>query len=155
MLSRHYSSALRCVGQTLDAQQIEVFDLRCEDDCLRLECGDPKPPYSNIVELRYSIDDLMTLEIEAKARRGKSFNTVSFDGLPEIFRALGRYVDTEKGLLQRICNADSSGDKDTIRLEYLTRNREVRSKSFSTDSLYEHSVRMYKERARKERHPWG
>jgi hypothetical protein len=142
----HYSSALRCVGQALQKRNIEVFDLKCEDETFLLQCGDPSPPYFSLIELRYSLDNLIAIEREARARRRDSLKTVQFEGLPEMLRAVGRYVDRRRARLLRIWNSDTSDSGDAIKVEYRTRDRNLHSEEFSASSIYEHSVRMYKER---------
>lgn len=141
----HYSNALRCIGQALEKKQIEVFELKLKDGFFRLQCGDPEPPYLKLIELNYSFDDLLVLERKARAERGGSSERSSFDSLAELLRALGRHVDKQRAWLLRICNAELS-TTNMFKLEYMTRNRDVKSQEIGPDFLYEHCVRMYKER---------
>lgn len=147
----HYSSALRCVGQALQKRNIDVFDLKCEDESFFLQCGDPNPPYLSLIELRYSLDDLISIERKARENRRDSQKIVSFEGLPETLRAVGRYVDKRRGRLLRIWNTDPSPSGDAIKVEYRTRDRNFHSEEFPTTAIYDVSVGMYKERAKSAR----
>lgn len=142
-----YSSALRCIGQALEKQDIEVFDLKCDDHGFSLECGDTTAPYLTLIELRYSFDDIESLDREGKAKRGGSFKMVDFNGLPEILRAVGRYIDNKNADLMRISNSEWSNTKDSLQLEYETRDGHRRMEDFSMASIYDIMVRMYKDRA--------
>jgi hypothetical protein len=143
-----YSSALRSIGQALERADIDAFDLKCDNDEFRLQCGDPTPPNLSLIELRYSLEDIERLEVEGRAKRGDSFRTVDFDGLPQILRTLGRYVDNRGGGLLRICNSDASAPAGAIKIEYTSRDGQLKAEELSMASIYQHSVQMYQERTR-------
>jgi hypothetical protein len=147
-LPRGYSSALRSIGQALERADIEAFDLQCANDEFRLQCGDPTSPYLSLIELRYSLKDIEYLEVEGRAQRGDSFRTVNFDGLPQILRTLGCYVDNRGGDLLRICNSDASAPDGSIKIEYTSGDGQLQAEELSMASIYQHSVRMYQERTR-------
>ena len=68
----NYAGALRCIGQALQNESIEVFELRTHLDEFRLQGGDPNPPYIALIELRFSIEDIKILDREGQARRRQS-----------------------------------------------------------------------------------
>ena len=76
-----YTAALRSIGQALQKGCIEVFEIKNERSDFRLQCGDPKPPYLNIVPLKYSLDDLDVLERDGQARRVKSDKQIELSSL--------------------------------------------------------------------------
>jgi hypothetical protein len=149
MPPRHgYSSALRAIGQALETQDIDAFDLQCDNDEFRLQCGDPTPPYLSLIELRYSLKDIECLELEGRAKRGDAFKTVDFDGLPQILRALGGYLDNTGARLLRICNSDASATNASIKVEYTSPDGQLKAEELSIASIYQQGVRMVQERTR-------
>jgi hypothetical protein len=149
MASRHdHSKALRIIGQELVKRGIDLFELRCLRAEYYLQCGDPTPPYVGLIELSFSDDDVVSLELAAASQRGGTFKFVEFEALPELLRAAGRYVDNKEGMLLRISNTESSLDGDTMRLEYETRDGRSHADEVPLSDLAETARRMYKERSR-------
>jgi len=145
----NYAGALRCIGQSLQTQDIEVFELRTNFDEFRLQGGDPNPPYVALVELTFSTEDIKILDREGQARRRQSNAEIRFDSLPEILRAVGEYLDRNHGHLRCFNNSTSSNFYDpTVEVEYETRAGDVRSESLSMSFIRESAVRMYKKRTR-------
>jgi hypothetical protein len=142
-----YSNALRCIGQALETSDIEDFDLKYYSGEFRLECGDPIPPYLKLIQLRYALDDIKSLERKGQARRAGPGKSVSFDSLSEVLRTLGGYVDKRGGRLLRICSSDSSLTQGSVKLEYQTGNRLLHVEEFSMTSIYETIARMYRDRS--------
>jgi hypothetical protein len=68
-----YSRALRTVGQALEKRQIDLFDLRCDQNEYFLQCGDPTPPHLSLVELRYTFADLHDLDLDARDNERASY----------------------------------------------------------------------------------
>jgi hypothetical protein len=85
-----YSRALRTVGQALEKRQIDLFDLRCDQNEYFLQCGDPTPPHFSLVELRYSFADLHDLDLDARDNRAASFKPVNFANAPPTYRTLSQ-----------------------------------------------------------------
>jgi hypothetical protein len=149
MASRHdHSKALRTIGQELVKRGIDLFELRCLRAEYYLQCGDPTPPYVGLIELSFSDNDVTSLELAAASQRGGSFKFVEFEGLPEILRAAGRYVESKEGMLLRVSNTDSSFDDHTMRLEYESRDGRNHVEQVPLTELAETARRMYKERSR-------
>jgi len=145
----NYAGALRCIGQALQNQKIEVFELRTHADEFRLQGGDPNPPYIALIELRFSIEDIKILDREGQARRCQSNAEIRFDSLPEILRAGGEYIDSKRGYLHRVNNSSSSSfDGPAVEIEYETRAGDVRSETLAMSFIREAAVRMYKRRTR-------
>jgi hypothetical protein len=143
-----YSRALRVIGQELEKRGIDIFELRYADAEYLLQCGDPTPPYLALIQLRYSVNELKSLELAAASKRSAGFKLVDFDSLAETLRALGRHVEKKEGELRAISTLDSPNDGNKFSLEY-----EVRGGRVHVEELYEASVaaqaeHMYHERAR-------
>ena len=149
MASRHdHSKALRTIGQELVKRGIDLFELRCLRAEYYLQCGDPTPPYVGLIELSFTDDDIISLELAAVSQRGGSFKFVEFEGLPEILRAAGRYVESKECMLLRVSNIDSSFDDRTMRLEYESWDGRNHVEEVPLTELSETARRMYKERSR-------
>ena len=141
------SRALRLLGQALERMGVEVFDIRSSDEYFYLQYGDPAPPHLEILEMTFSQADLRSSEYRVRAERQKSFNFVDFNGLAEILRAAGRYVESKDGRLLRVCNCESVCELDAIKLEYATRDGRTYAEEFSQSTMSEYAMRMYKERS--------
>lgn len=84
----NHAVTLRCIGQVLQRQNTEVYEIKIRADEFRLECGDPNPPYTRIIRMDYSADAIKILDREAQARRGQSRTGFRFDSMSEMLRAI-------------------------------------------------------------------
>ncbi len=148
MLLKHsYSSTLRCLGQALEQRDIVAFELKCENQEFRLRCGG-SPDSLALIDLRFSEHDISSLEQQGRAKRGRSSKTSDFNGLPEILRAVGRFVDRKRGSLIGICNVDSATPADDcLKVEYQDYTGQTRVEKLLRASLQDRLTRMYKERS--------
>jgi hypothetical protein len=65
---RNYAGALRCIGQALQNQHIEVFEIKTNNNEFCVQCGHPNPPYTALIQLQFSPDDIKILDREGHAR---------------------------------------------------------------------------------------
>ncbi len=142
----NYASALRCVGQALERQNIDIFELITDGDGFVVRCADPKPPFTGILRLHYSADTITILDREGQAQRRLTKSQFRFDSLPQILRSTGRYVDTKRAQLLRLNNGWVSAGE--VEVEYQTRAGEVQSEILLMDLIREIAVNMYKQRSR-------
>jgi hypothetical protein len=140
-----YAAAFRCIGQELQSQNIEVFELRSHADRFRLQYGDPNPPYTGIKELVFSKETLQMIDRDGRRRRGQSTGEIRFDSIAEMLRTVGQYIDTKLGYLRWINNSGSSSDA-AFELEYQTRAGQVQVETLTMSFIREASVRMYQRR---------
>jgi len=144
-----YADALRCIGQALQDQNIEVFELETEPDEFRAQCGDPNPPYTDLIEIRFSLDQIKNLDREGHARRGQRGATIRFDSVPAMLRAVGDYIDKKHGYLLRLGNTRASDSGlGALEIEYETIEGDARSENLSMSFIREGGVRVYKKRTR-------
>ncbi len=141
-----YAKAMRSIGLLLEMRNVQAFDMKCDTCEFRLECGHKTPPCSTPIELRYSLDEIDSLERENQKARNGLYEKVDFFRLSEILRALGRYVDKKGGRLVRVSNNDSNMAAGAVRLEYESCDGEQREEVFTLSSIYDICVRIYKER---------
>jgi len=145
-----YSHAreLRTIGQQLDKKGIDIFDLRYQDGDYFLECADPNPPFTDLIQLQYSALDLQSLELAAAQARSTGFTQVNFQSMAELLRATGRYVERLSAKLLRITAPDGALDGVQFRIEYQSRDGRHCAEDIRNNDLSELTIRMYKERAR-------
>lgn len=145
----NYAFSLRCIGQALQRQNIDLFELKSDADDFNVQGANPNPPYIGIIDLRFSLNDIKILDREGQARRRQRSNSeLRFDSLPEILRAVGKYVDGKRGT--RLCRLNNCclSDQDAVEIEYQTRREDVRSEILSMSLIREIGVSMYKGRSR-------
>jgi hypothetical protein len=144
----NYAGALRCIGQALQSHNIEVFELKSDANEFRVEGADPNPPFTGLIKLNFSLDDIKILDREGQARRRRSKSDFRFDNLPEILRAVGKYVDDKRAARLRWINNCCPSDQDEIEIEYQTRAGDIRAETLSMSAIREIAVDMYKKRTR-------
>ena len=149
-MAQLYSHAreLRTIGQQLEKQGIDIFDLRYVDGDYLLECADPNPPFTGIIHLRYTNFELQSLELAAAQARSSGFTQVDFQSMAETLRATGRYVERLNAKLLRISVPDAEEDGTLFMIEYQTRDGRHCFEDIRTNALADLTIRMYKERAR-------
>jgi len=142
-----YASALRCIGQALEKQCIDIFDLKSYTHEFRVEGADPNPPYTALIEMRFSAAQIEMLDREGKTHRGCSNDGIRFDNISEILRGIGGYIDSKGADLLRIDNSCASlSDDPFVQVEYETRVGLVQSEKLTMSFIREASVNMYQRR---------
>jgi len=139
-----YSKALRTIGQELEKRGIDLFELSCRHADYTIEYSDPKPPHTRLLEIYLSGEEIRSLDLDAARQRGGSFKLVAFDRLPEILRALGRYVETKGGEILRISTMASTPERDAMRLEYEARDGRIQAEELTTSAIADIAMRMYR-----------
>lgn len=140
-----YAGALRCVGQELQRRNIDVFELKSRSDAFSVQGGDPHPPYTSLVNIKFSRETLLTIDREGRRRRGQAINEIRFDSVPEVLRAVGEYIDKKHGSLRSLNNSVSSSEP-TLELEYRSRAGEIESETLTIKFIRDACVRMYQRR---------
>lgn len=145
MASRYnYTKALRTIGQELEKRGIDMFELRCQRADYTVVCGDPKPPHTGLLEICFSGAEIRSLDLLAASQRGGSFKLVSFDRLPEVLRALGRYVDNKESEILRISTAASMPALNAYRIEYESRDGRIQAEELTPLAVADMAMRMYR-----------
>ena len=139
---------LRTLGQQLDKQNIDIFDLRAADGDYVLECADPNPPFTDLIHLRYSTVELEALDLAAAQSRNPGFTRVDFQGLAETLRAIGSYVERVNAKLLRVSATDAVLEGHPVKIEYQTRDGRHHSEELRSDEFADFQTHLYKQRAR-------
>ena len=144
----NYAGTLRCIGQVLHNNEIEAFEIKTHADEFRLIVGDPNPPYTALIELKFSVQDIEILDREGQARRGQlttETTDIRFDSVPEVLRAVGEYIDHKRGYLRRV---DNSSSEAAVEIQYQTRAGDTQTEKLAMSLIRETCVHMYKRRTR-------
>ena len=142
-----YANTLRCIGQELESRDIEVFEVKLYANEFRVRAGEPNPPYTGLIDIELSAEQIEVVDRRNQARRGKSNEQMKFDSMPNILRAVGAYIDAH-GYLRRVENSSPPiADQLTIEVEYQTRAGDIRREMLPMNVIREASVSMYKRRA--------
>jgi hypothetical protein len=141
-----YAAAFRCIGQELQSQNIEVFELKSRADVFQLQYGDPNPPYTSLKEIMFSKEAIQMIDREGRRRRGQSTGEMRFDSIAEMLRTVGKYIDTKLGQLRSINNSSGSSSDAVFELEYQTRAGQLQMETLTISFIRDASVRMYQRR---------
>jgi len=148
MASRYsYAQQLRTIGQELDKRAIDIFELHCDKGDYRIECADPSPPFTDLISLEFTHEDLITLQLRATQDRTPGFKQVDFDSLAEILRAMGRHVERLEAELLRISFGDDDSGGKKFRVEYQSRDGRTHTEDMLGSTIADLVMRMYKERS--------
>ena len=140
-----YAAALRCIGQELQRHNIDLFELKSHPSEFCLQCGDPDPPYTGLIEMVFSKEKIQVIDREGRAQRGQSKGEIRFDSIAETLRAVGEYIDKKSCSLRWISNCDAPSDA-ALQLEYQTRVGEVELETLTSSFIRDACVRMYQKR---------
>jgi hypothetical protein len=143
---QNHARALRTIGQELVKRGIDLFELRCLRAEYYLQCGDPLPPHTNLLEISFTPDEVISMDLAAATQRGQSFKWVDFESIPEILRALGEHVAEKDGNLMRVSHTASLQPQDQIRFEYEGRDRRTHLEQLAVSTIADKAMRMYKTR---------
>jgi hypothetical protein len=141
-----YAAAFRCIGQELQSQNIDVFELTSRADIFRVQYGDPNPPYTALKEKVFSKETLQMIDRDGRRRRGQLTGEIRFDSIAEMLRTVGQYIDTKLGHIQWLNNSGSSSEV-AFELEYRTRAGQIQRETLTMSFIREASVRMYQRRS--------
>ena len=142
--SKH-AHVLRCVGQAMQSQRIDVFELQIDSYGIRARCIDPNPPYTDLIELRFSLESIQTHVGGGRSRRVRTSSPLQRDDIPEILRVVGEYIDQKKGRLKRL-NLCGLSDREGLEVEYETTAGDVRSETLGLQFIRKAAADMQKRR---------
>jgi hypothetical protein len=147
VLRYRHAQELRTIGQQLQKEEVDIFDLRYEDGDYVLVCADPKPPFTDLVHFRYSSFELKSLALSAAQTRTAAHKFVEFSCMGEILRAIGCYVERLDAKLVRISVPDNPKIGAMLTIEYQTRAGSYRAEEMHTNEITDLAMRMYKQRS--------
>ncbi len=109
-----YDQQLRTIGQSLEAQRINVFELSNQGDVYVIK-GEPDQETSLLATLKrwqgrmrregvassltFTCTDIEELDRQGRANRAKTNRLPDFHSLPNTLRTVGSYVESKEGEL--------------------------------------------------------
>jgi hypothetical protein len=150
MAQINYTSALRCIGQDFDRRGIKCFDIRftVKGKEYLVQAGYQDPPAQTPVTISYRETDLAELDQLGAKKRGQAVAAGDFLSRAQVFRTIGGYLDKSEGQLVRLTNNELSGGEPSLKVEYVSRDRERVVDTYSGSNLYGMCVTMYKQRGK-------
>jgi hypothetical protein len=150
MAQINYTSALRCIGQDFERRGIKCFDIRyrAKEKEYLVQAGYQDPPAQTPVSIAYRAADLAELEKLGIKKRGQAVASTDFLSRAQVFRTVGGYLDKNEAQFVRITNNELSGGEPSLKVEYISRDRECVVDTYSGSNLYGMCVTMYKQRGK-------
>jgi len=153
---RSYDRQLRSIGQSLEAQRIQVFELTRQGDGYMVR-GEPEKETSLLATLRnwqkrlrreglttsltYPVQDIEELDLQGSSNRRKNHRLPDFHSLPNTLRTVGAYLETQNAALLELQTKQLS-------ITLLSRNKagypELEERSLG--SFYELFVKLHGQR---------
>jgi hypothetical protein len=151
--SGRYARALRAIGHALEALQIDVFQLTCEEGnyLVRIKPRTLKDKWRRLLHylfphrfpaagvLIYTPEDVERLDQEGHSRRRHAGTNPN--RLTQGLRAIGFYVDLKNGRLLEIWRND-----EWMKVRYETAPGSCHTEEFNLSSLYTLFMQMYLKR---------
>jgi len=157
-ISTSYSRQLRSLGQSLEAQRIQVFELACRGERFVVK-GEPERETSMLAALRqwqqrrrreglngslsFTRQDLEQLERQGRSQRKQSDRLPDFYSLPNTMRTVGHYLELKGAELLEL-------QKRQLSLTLLSRNQdghpEIEERSLA--SFYDFFLKLHDKRGK-------
>jgi hypothetical protein len=140
------SRILRSIGQNLETLDLKAFEIKSQSGGYLVQ-GIRKGTSSSVdVELRYTLEDIKRMESEArKSRRGPARRS-NLLNLSQILRMGGTYVEHVEGRFLKISWQVQSDRIQSITIQYEPHERERKKDEYSTSTVDEICVHVYKQR---------
>jgi hypothetical protein len=131
--SKSYPQQLRSIGQSLESQRIQIFELTCHDDQFVVK-GEPEKEASMLAALRhwqqrrrrsdglnasltFTSQDIDQLDRQGRAQRAQPNRLPDFYSLPNTLRTVGYYLELKGSELLEM-------QKRQLSLTLLSRNKD-------------------------------
>ncbi|MGH7833363.1 MAG: hypothetical protein ACREQK_06945 [Candidatus Binatia bacterium] len=142
------SRILRCIGQNLETLDLKAFEIKCQSGTYLVQ-GIRKGTSSSVdVELRYTEEDIKRMESEARRNRRRPAHRSSLLNLSQVLRMGGTYVEHVEGRFLKISWQVQSDKIQSITIQYEPHERERKKDEYSTSTIDEICVHVYKQRKR-------
>src|SRR5918994_942677 len=103
-----YSSALRCIGQSLESMELKALEVKTHGDSYIIQAWNRGTSTSMDIERHCGPDDLRKLEIQGREKRKSVAGAPNLLSLSQVLRLAGNYVDRLQGRLIRVSWQDQS-----------------------------------------------
>jgi hypothetical protein len=142
------SRVLRCIGQNLETLDLKAFEIKSQSGIYLVQ-GIRKGTSSSVdVALRYTEEDIKRMESEARTNRRRPAHRSSLLNLSQVLRMGGTYVEHVEGRFLKISWQVQSDKIQSITIQYEPHERERKKDEYSTSTIDEICVHVYKQRKR-------
>jgi hypothetical protein len=147
-----YDQTLRAIGQSLETQNVVVFDLKPQGSMYSVRAVVQKvkglltifQKETGLRELNYTPQDIDRCDKEGRARRQKSGRLPDFRSLSNMLRAIGSYLDEKGAQLLQIQKGNQ-----TVMILYKNIHGHPEVEERSLAAVSDMSLQMYKQRQKK------
>ncbi|MGH7773109.1 MAG: hypothetical protein ACREQA_12855 [Candidatus Binatia bacterium] len=154
-----YDQTLRAIGQALEAQHINNFNLTTNGDSYLVRGQQAKisglqaflrkwqtgQSGQGLCRLNYTLQDIERLEREGRARRRSPQRLPDFYSLPSILRAIGAYLDMKGAHLLEVYKRDL-----IVMILYQTNQGHPEVEERTINSFYNLSLQMCRKRQKRD-----
>jgi hypothetical protein len=142
-----YSSALRCIGQSLESMELKAADVKTHGDNYIIQAWNKGTSTSMDVERHCSPEDLKQMEIDGREKRKALPGLPNLLSLSHVLRLAGNYVDRMRGRLIRVSWQDQSDKIQSVTIQYEPNQPERREQGeHQTIVIEEICLHIYKQR---------
>jgi hypothetical protein len=142
-----YSSALRCIGQSLESMELKAVEVKTHGDIYVIQAWNKGTSTSMDLERHCGPEDLRKLEIEGKEKRKTFPDLPNLLSLSQVLRLAGNYVDRMQGRLIRVSWQDQSDKIQSVTIQYEPCSVERKEKGDSQTTIIEEiCIHIYKQR---------
>lgn len=152
-----YSYTLRAIGQSLEAQNIDAFELivgeselvvrgrkgarQDQSSFLGRWLGRPDEKAESIIELSYNTDDIRRLQELGEGRRQNPNQQPDYFALSQILRTVGAYIDHTNFQFRRLRR---TGPR--LEVEFQESDGQIRTEEHLVPSFHNYFLQMYMRR---------
>jgi hypothetical protein len=143
----YYSSALRCIGQSLESMELKAVEVKTHGETYVIQAWNKGTSTSMDLERHCGPEDLKKLEIEGKEKRKMFSGAPNLLSLSQVLRLAGNYVDRIRGRLIRVSWQDQSDKIQSVTIQYEPSPVDRRAQSETQTTVIEEvCVHVYKQR---------
>jgi hypothetical protein len=149
-----YDQSLRAIGQALEGYRLVGFSVKSEGDKFVVQ-GETGKTHGLKAWLRirkpfgqktFSKQDIEQLEHQGRAKRKAPDRLPDFRSMPNVFRAIGAFLEMNEGRLLEVC-----GQGQTVVILFQNKAGHPQLEERTLSFLSDLSVRLYQQRHNKRR----
>ena len=115
---RKYSSILRCIGQSVEAEEVKAIEVKTHGENYVVQAWKRGIHTSVDVDHYLTQDDLLELEMAGRTQRKPFSAPPDLLSLSQVLRLAGNYVDRLRGRLIRVSWQDQSDKIQSVTIQY-------------------------------------
>lgn len=141
-----FASILRCIGQSLEAQQLKALEIKVHGDDLVVQAWNRGTSMAMDLEKIYSPEEVRILDAEGRAKRRAFTKPPDLLSLSQVLRLAGNYVDRVRGRLLRVSWQDQSEKIQSITVQWEAPRADSQARQGPLAIVEELCIHVYKQR---------